>query len=104
MDDRRISYNLLIFQFEIKLAQRSLAKKREVDMERSLCLLFCRWKEWRGCLYERIVDLLPLSSFPWLSVPLALAMGIQTSSDHHTENSVMKISLFQQLTSVDADQ
>lgn len=73
-------------------------------MEKFPCLLFSRWKEGRGCLYGRIVDLLPLSSFPWLWVPSALAMGLQTLSDHHTENSVMKISLFQQLTSVDTDQ
>lgn len=74
-------------------------------MEKFHCLLFPRWKEvGRGCLYERIVDLLSFSSFPLLSVLWALAMGIQTSSDHHTENSTMKTSLFQQLTSVDTDQ
>lgn len=73
-------------------------------MEKFPCLLFSRWKEGTGCLYGRIVDFLPLSSFPRLLVPSALATGLQTLSDHHTENSVMKISLLQQLTSVDTDQ
>lgn len=50
-------------------------------IKRVSCLLFFRWKESRGCLYERgcfILDLLPSRSFLRLSASSALTMGIQT--------------------------
>lgn len=87
------------FPIRGKTNPKKKSKEETINMERVSYLLFFRWNESRGCLYERgcfILDLLPSCSFLRLSA---------FSADHGypihcTKNSVRKITLFQQPTSL----